>query len=235
MGKKKPEEMAKEREKFTTGAVANQVDEAIATYVFDLMEKFAGYGFNKSHSAAYALVAYQTAWLKANYPAEYMAANLTNEIGLTEGNSRLVGASSGPINARPIFGPNPLLALLALDPGGALGHEQAGSALVLQGRARLGRRIPSLVLAVHERVELGADLLVLQVGVPLLNRRHERLNLPDPQRLAGRLRGFPRGAIRLELHPRLHPVRGEDVHLGPRRHRSLSQEPRPLEFGGGLM
>ena len=84
MGKKKPEEMAKEREKFTTGAVANQVDESIATYVFDLMEKFAGYGFNKSHSAAYALVAYQTAWLKAHYPAAFMAAVLSSDMDNTD-------------------------------------------------------------------------------------------------------------------------------------------------------
>lgn len=84
MGKKKPEEMAKEREKFTTGAVANQVDEKIATYVFDLMEKFAGYGFNKSHSAAYALVAYQTAWLKAHYPAAFMAAVMSSDMDNTD-------------------------------------------------------------------------------------------------------------------------------------------------------
>ncbi|HSN22958.1 MAG TPA: DNA polymerase III subunit alpha, partial [Methylomicrobium sp.] len=84
MGKKKPEEMAKEREKFTSGAIANQIDESIATYVFDLMEKFAGYGFNKSHSAAYALVAYQTAWLKAHYPAAFMAAVLSSDMDNTD-------------------------------------------------------------------------------------------------------------------------------------------------------
>ncbi|WP_019868585.1 DNA polymerase III subunit alpha [Methylovulum miyakonense] len=84
MGKKKPEEMAKEREKFTSGAVANHIDEAIATYVFDLMEKFAGYGFNKSHSAAYALVAYQTAWLKQHYPAAFMAAVLSSDMDNTD-------------------------------------------------------------------------------------------------------------------------------------------------------
>jgi len=84
MGKKKPEEMAKEREKFTSGAVTNQVDEKIATYIFDLMEKFAGYGFNKSHSAAYALVAYQTAWLKAHYPAAFMAAVLSSDMDNTD-------------------------------------------------------------------------------------------------------------------------------------------------------
>ncbi len=84
MGKKKPEEMAKERDKFTSGAVKNQVDEKIATYVFDLMEKFAGYGFNKSHSAAYALVAYQTAWLKVHYPAAFMAAVLSSDMDNTD-------------------------------------------------------------------------------------------------------------------------------------------------------
>ncbi len=84
MGKKKPEEMAKQRETFVSGAMGNQVDEKIATYVFDLMEKFAGYGFNKSHSAAYALVAYQTAWLKAHYPAEFMSAVLSSDMDNTD-------------------------------------------------------------------------------------------------------------------------------------------------------
>lgn len=84
MGKKKPEEMAKQREIFTSGAIANNIDEAIATYIFDLMEKFAGYGFNKSHSAAYALIAYQTAWLKAHYPSEFMAAVLSSDMDNTD-------------------------------------------------------------------------------------------------------------------------------------------------------
>jgi DNA polymerase-3 subunit alpha len=84
MGKKKPEEMAKERDKFTKGAIANHIEESIATYVFDLMEKFAGYGFNKSHSAAYALVAYQTAWLKEHYPAAFMAAVLSSDMDNTD-------------------------------------------------------------------------------------------------------------------------------------------------------
>jgi DNA polymerase-3 subunit alpha len=84
MGKKKPEEMAKERDKFIKGATENHVDEKVSSYVFDLMEKFAGYGFNKSHSAAYALVAYQTAWLKAHYPAEFMAAVLSADMDNTD-------------------------------------------------------------------------------------------------------------------------------------------------------
>jgi len=84
MGKKKPEEMAKQRAIFTEGAVAKGVKEKTATYIFDLMEKFAGYGFNKSHSAAYALVSYQTAWLKAHYPAEFMAAVLSADMDNTD-------------------------------------------------------------------------------------------------------------------------------------------------------
>jgi DNA polymerase-3 subunit alpha len=84
MGKKKPEEMAKQREIFMQGAVKRGVDAGQATYIFDLMEKFAGYGFNKSHSAAYALVSYQTAWLKAHFPAAFMAAVLSADMDNTD-------------------------------------------------------------------------------------------------------------------------------------------------------
>lgn len=84
MGKKKVEEMAKQREMFTKGAVANDVALETATYIFDLMEKFAGYGFNKSHSAAYALIAYQTAWLKAHFPSDFMAAVLSSDMDNTD-------------------------------------------------------------------------------------------------------------------------------------------------------
>jgi len=84
MGKKKPEEMAIQREIFCQGATTRGVAADTATYIFDLMEKFAGYGFNKSHSAAYALIAYQTAWLKAHYPASYMAAVLSSDMDHTE-------------------------------------------------------------------------------------------------------------------------------------------------------
>jgi DNA polymerase-3 subunit alpha len=81
MGKKKHEEMVAMREKFLAGARQNGVPAAKAQRLFELMEQFAGYGFNKSHSAAYALIAYQTAYLKAHYPVEFMAALLTSEIG----------------------------------------------------------------------------------------------------------------------------------------------------------
>jgi len=77
MGKKKPEEMAEQREVFVKGAIERGMKEKIANEVFDQMEKFAGYGFNKSHSAAYAWVAYQTAYLKVHYPSAFMAANLS--------------------------------------------------------------------------------------------------------------------------------------------------------------
>ncbi len=90
MGKKKPEEMAKQREIFVSGAGRNGISNADATFIFDLMEKFAGYGFNKSHSAAYALVAYQTAWLKTHYPAAFMAAVLSADMDSTDKVVRLI-------------------------------------------------------------------------------------------------------------------------------------------------
>ncbi|MFT7289544.1 MAG: DNA polymerase-3 subunit alpha, partial [Halieaceae bacterium] len=84
MGKKKPEEMAKQRSVFAAGAAERGVDPDLATKLFDLVEKFAGYGFNKSHSAAYALVSYQTAWLKTHYPAAFMAAVMSSELHNTD-------------------------------------------------------------------------------------------------------------------------------------------------------
>jgi DNA polymerase III subunit alpha len=85
MGKKKVEEMAKQRDKFVKGcAHVNNIPKAKADQIFDLLEKFAGYGFNKSHAAAYAIVAYQTAYLKANYPVEFLCAMLTNDMADTE-------------------------------------------------------------------------------------------------------------------------------------------------------
>ena len=80
MGKKKVEEMQKQRDKFLSGAKEKNIDPKTASAIFDNIEKFAGYGFNKSHSAAYALISYDTAWLKANYPSEFMAAYLTSQM-----------------------------------------------------------------------------------------------------------------------------------------------------------
>ena len=84
MGKKKAEEMVKHRATFREGAAKDGIDSIKADAIFDLMEKFAGYGFNKSHAAAYALVSYQTAWLKAHYPAEFMAATISSDMDNTE-------------------------------------------------------------------------------------------------------------------------------------------------------
>ena len=84
MGKKKKSEMDKERERFVTGAVERKLAEKLAREIFDQMETFAAYGFNKSHSAAYALVSYQTAYLKAHYPEEFMAGLMTLEMGDTD-------------------------------------------------------------------------------------------------------------------------------------------------------
>ena len=84
MGKKKAEEMAKHRVLFAEGAAKNDINADLANEIFDLMEKFAGYGFNKSHAAAYALLAYHTAWLKAHYPSEFTAANMSVSIDDTD-------------------------------------------------------------------------------------------------------------------------------------------------------
>jgi len=104
MGKKKAEEMAQQRSIFVDGATTRGVPERQATYIFDLMEKFAGYGFNKSHSAAYALLAYQTAWLKAHYPAAFLAAVLSSDMDKTDkvvvavDDARLMGVAILPPN-----------------------------------------------------------------------------------------------------------------------------------------
>ncbi len=84
MGKKNADEMAKQRAVFEEGAQGLGIDGTLAMRIFDLVEKFAGYGFNKSHSAAYALVSYQTAWLKAHYPAQFMAAVMSSELDNTD-------------------------------------------------------------------------------------------------------------------------------------------------------
>ncbi len=90
MGKKKPEEMAKQREKFYSGCKENNIPEKKAQIIFDLMEKFAGYGFNKSHSAAYAMVSFQTAYLKAHYPLEFFGALITADMDNTDKVTRYI-------------------------------------------------------------------------------------------------------------------------------------------------
>jgi DNA polymerase-3 subunit alpha len=95
MGKKKREEMAAQREKFLAGCLARKIPEKKAERIFDLMAEFAGYGFNKSHSCAYALLAYQTAYLKVHYPVEFMAALLTSETGNTDKVVRYISEARG--------------------------------------------------------------------------------------------------------------------------------------------
>ncbi|MGB7468625.1 MAG: DNA polymerase III subunit alpha, partial [Candidatus Acidiferrum sp.] len=95
MGKKKKEEMAAQRAKFMAGCLANKVPEKKAEKTFDLMEEFAGYGFNKSHSCAYALLAYQTAYLKTHYPVDFMAALLTSETGNAEKAVKYINEARG--------------------------------------------------------------------------------------------------------------------------------------------
>jgi DNA polymerase-3 subunit alpha len=95
MGKKKKEEMAAQRAKFMTGCQANKIAEKRAERIFNLMEEFAGYGFNKSHSCAYALLAYQTAYLKTHYPVEFMAALLTSEAGNTDKTVKYINEARG--------------------------------------------------------------------------------------------------------------------------------------------
>ena len=91
MGKKKPAEMAKQRERFVSGCAARDIDPARAAEVFDLIAELAEYGFAKSHSTAYALITYQTAYLKANHPREYLAALLTVESGNHDKLARYIG------------------------------------------------------------------------------------------------------------------------------------------------
>ena len=95
MGKKKKEEMAAQRAKFMAGCAGNRIPEKKAEKIFNLMEEFAGYGFNKSHSCAYALLAYQTAYLKTHYPVEFMAALLTSEAGNTDKTVKYINEARG--------------------------------------------------------------------------------------------------------------------------------------------
>ena len=104
MGKKIPEIMSMHRERFMKGAVTNGIPSLKAEKIFDLMEKFGGYGFNKSHSAAYALIAYQTAYLKAHYPVEFMASLLTSEMHSTDGVVKYIAECRN--NGIPILSPD---------------------------------------------------------------------------------------------------------------------------------
>ena len=101
MGKKDADEMARHRQIFRDGAAKNDIDEEKADEIFDLMEKFAGYGFNKSHAAAYSLLAYHTAWIKVHYTAEFFCANMTIEMGDTDKLKILYEDAQRPILGKP--------------------------------------------------------------------------------------------------------------------------------------
>jgi DNA polymerase-3 subunit alpha len=142
MGKKKLEEMAKQRDSFVKGAArVNHIPAPKANQIFDLLEKFAGYGFNKSHAAAYAIVAYQTAYLKANYPVEFFCAMMTNDMGDTEklseyiAEARTMGIEVLPpdVNESQVFFAPSTIGARGLAPGpGANGSGDGGAGLVIR-------------------------------------------------------------------------------------------------------
>lgn len=147
MGKKKPEEMAKQREIFEAGAKDNGVDPDRARGIFDLMEKFAEYGFNKSHSAAYAMVTYQTGWLKAHYPAEFMAAVCSSDM---DNQDKLVNflddARAYPLNVLPPDVNESEFMFKAMSPteiryglGGIKGVGQQVCEMIVEARRKHGR------------------------------------------------------------------------------------------------
>jgi DNA polymerase-3 subunit alpha len=152
MGKKDPKVMAKQREAFMEGARATGINEKKATKIFDLMEYFAGYGFNKSHSTAYAFLAYQTAYLKANYPWHFAAALLTIEAQNTDKLAMYLAESRD--RGIPVLPPdiNESQLHFSVDPGKGVrfgltaikGLGEGAIRAILDARARLGGRIPSL-------------------------------------------------------------------------------------------
>ena len=152
MGKKDPKVMAKQREAFMAGARAKGINEKKATKIFDLMEYFAGYGFNKSHSTAYALLAYQTAYLKANYPWHFAAALLTIEAQNTDKLAMYLAESRD--RGIPVLPPdiNESQLHFSVEPGKGVrfgltaikGLGEGAIRAILDARTQLGGRIPSL-------------------------------------------------------------------------------------------
>jgi len=155
MGKKDREKMAKERANFIEGcARTNKIADKKANSIFDLLEKFAGYGFNKSHSAAYGLISYQTAYLKANYPVEFMAGLLSNEINNTDKISTFVGECKRM--GIPILPPDVNRSALKFIPEAVAGTAEAGASAIRYGLAAIknvGEN--AMELAIQEREERG--------------------------------------------------------------------------------
>lgn len=146
MGKKKPEEMAKQREVFIAGAAkTNNIPKDKAGELFDLIEKFAGYGFNKSHTAAYAIVAYQTGYLKAHYPTEFMAAVLGCELGNADNVSKFIGECTamglkvlGPDINKSGLNFTPVKDQILFGLGAVKGVGEAGAGRVIEERKKNG-------------------------------------------------------------------------------------------------
>jgi len=162
MGKKDPKVMAKQREAFMSGALAKCISEKKATKIFDLMEYFAGYGFNKSHSTAYAFLAYQTAYLKANYPKHFTAALLTIEAQntdklatyLTEARDRGIRILPPDINRSQLnFSVDKTADAVRFGLTAIKGLGEGAISSILESREQLGGRIPSLH-ALCERLDM---------------------------------------------------------------------------------
>jgi len=150
MGKKIQAEMDAQRSRFVEGAIANNIDSDRAEYVFDLVNKFAGYGFNKSHAAAYALIAYQTAYLKANHPVEFMAATMsldltnTDKLNLFKQEVKRMGIALLP----PDLNKSDVVFTVAQDAGGDAGEEQNGAIhYALAAVKNVGREAMAAVVA----------------------------------------------------------------------------------------
>ncbi len=168
MGKKDKNEMARQQARFVEGAMANGVKKEDATYIFELVDKFAGYGFNKSHAAAYALVSYHTAYLKANYREEFIAASMTLDMANTDklasfaAEARRSGIQVAPpcVNLSQVeFSVEPPPAEAAPAGGNGVGHKEARPAARRQGRIRyalaglknVGAGAVSTIVAERER------------------------------------------------------------------------------------
>jgi len=223
MGKKKPEEMAKERVKFEAGAAAQDIGPDFASPIFDLMEKFADYGFNKSHSAAYALIAYQTAWLKAHHPAEFMAATLSSDMDNTDkvvnflDESREIGLKVLPpdVNASEYM-------FVALDPktvryglGAVKGVGRGACESIVEARqtggpfrdlldflrrvdsAKLNRRVLEALVNAGALDALGANRASLMLQLPEVIKATEQL---ARERAAGQVSLFGGGGAEPEIH-----------------------------------
>ncbi|MGH8174201.1 MAG: DNA polymerase III subunit alpha, partial [Rhodanobacteraceae bacterium] len=198
MGKKKADEMAQQRVAFEDGAAENGIEPRLASSIFDLMEKFAEYGFNKSHSAAYALVAYQTAWLKAHYPAEFMAAVLSSDMDNTDkvvnflGEARAMNLTVLPpdINASHYMFEARDDASICYGLGAVKGVGRGAVEAIVESRARDGayRNLPDFCRRVdaHKINKRVLEALILSGSMDALapNRASLMAQLPEAVRAA---------------------------------------------------